>query len=54
MGVYCMKKKEVKKAIKELDCILKDWNEGVKTIQIAIDVAKDLHGKLIDEVKIKK
>ena len=30
-----MKKKELKEAIKELDCILKDLNEGVKTIQIA-------------------
>lgn len=49
-----MKKKEVKKAIKELDYILKDLNKGVETIQIAIDVAKDLQDKLIDETKNKK
>ena len=49
-----MKENELKEAIKELDCILKDLNEGVKTIQIAIDVAKDLQDKIIDETKNKK
>lgn len=42
------------KEFKGEEITLKDLNEGVKTIQIAIDVAKDLHGKLIDEVKSKK